>query len=119
MRKGRTNPIRPWSVWHSTELLKPFRIRDMYDIGVTVGRPSEASFVIFKRIPRSHSATDVQQFTSALPGLSRTFNEEQSGGSELTPGLVRAGEMTMSVIAAEEKQISSNRLVPAPCQGDA
>src|ERR1700729_3478223 len=117
MRKGCANPIRPWGVWHQTELLESFRIRDMYDICVTVRRPSEASFVIFKRIPRSHSATDVQQFTSALPGLSRTFNEEQSGGSVLTPGQVRAGEMTMGVIAAEEKQISSNRLVPVPCQG--
>ena len=119
MRKGRTNPIRPWSVWHSTELLEPFRIRDMYDIRVTVGRPSEASFVIFKWIARSHSATDVQQFTSALPGPSRTFYEEQSGGSVLTPGLVRSSQMTMGVIAAEEKQIPSNRLVPVPCQGDA
>jgi hypothetical protein len=91
----------------------------MNDKCVAVGPPTEALFVIFKPIARSHSATNVQQFTSALPGPSRTFNDEQSGSSIHTPGLVRSGQVTMAVIAAEEKQISSNRLVPAPCQGDA
>jgi hypothetical protein len=119
MCEGCTDLIGPWSIWHSTELLEPFRIRDIYDICVTVGRTTEAPFVIFKRITRSDSATNVQQFTSTLPGPSRTFNEEQSGSSVLTPGLVRAGQVAMAVIAAEEKQISSNRLVPVPHQSDA
>ena len=91
MRKGCSRNIWPWRIWYSTELLELIWIRDTYDICVTVRRPTEAPFVILKRITRSLSATNVQQFTSALPCLSCTFNEEQSGSSVLTPGLVRAG----------------------------
>src|ERR1700723_2944589 len=91
MHKRCPRNIWPWSIWHSTQLLEPFRIRDIYDICIKLGGPTEAPLVILKRIPLSISATNVQQFTSALSSLSRTFNEEQSGSSVLTPGLVRTG----------------------------
>src|SRR5271167_4768791 len=114
MHQGCPHDIRPWSVWYSTELLEPFRIPDICDISITVRRPTEAPFVVLKRITRSQTSTNVQQFASALPGLSRTFNKEQSGSSVLTSGLVGAGQVAMAVIPTEEKQISCNRLILVP-----